>query len=66
MTTLGGRPLADFHGTATAAVAAAPANGVGMLGVWPGSGRSTCRCRTRILCSDSARGIARATGPAPR
>ena len=30
------RALADSHGTATATVAAAPANGVGMLGVWPG------------------------------
>jgi subtilisin family serine protease len=27
----------DLHGTATAAVAGAPANGVGMLGLWPGA-----------------------------
>ena len=27
----------DFHGTAVSTVAAAPANGVGMLGIWPGA-----------------------------
>jgi subtilisin family serine protease len=31
------RPVIDLHGTATAAVAGAPANGVGMLGLWPGA-----------------------------
>jgi subtilisin family serine protease len=59
---LGGVALGDFHGTATTTVAAAPQNGVGMLGIWPGArtlnvplpdGRG-------ITCADSARGIARA------
>jgi subtilisin family serine protease len=31
------RPVTNVHGTATASVAAAPANGVGILGVWPGA-----------------------------
>ena len=31
------RPLDSLHGTATAAVAAAPVNGVGIVGVWPGA-----------------------------
>jgi hypothetical protein len=36
-TSLGGQPVTNLHGTATAAVAAAPANGIGILGVWPGA-----------------------------
>ena len=35
--TLPGVPVTSSHGTATAAVAAAPLNGVGILGVWPGA-----------------------------
>src|SRR5436190_163243 len=31
------RPLTSLHGTATAAVAAAPVNGIGIVGVWPGA-----------------------------
>jgi hypothetical protein len=60
--TLGGTRLSDFHGTATATVAAAPANGVGMLGVWPGARALNVPLPNgqRILCSDSARAIARA------
>ena len=34
--TVGGQPLEDEHGTATAALAAAPTNGRGIEGVWPG------------------------------
>ena len=34
---LPGATLTSPHGTATAAVAAAPQNGVGMVGVWPGA-----------------------------
>jgi Subtilase family len=30
-------PVTDFHGTAVAAVAGAPQNGVGVVGVWPGA-----------------------------
>ena len=33
---VGGRPVDDEHGTATVAVAAAPTNGRGIEGVWPG------------------------------
>ena len=34
---LGNTPVTSPHGTATAAVAAAPQNGVGIVGVWPGA-----------------------------
>lgn len=34
---LPGVPVTSSHGTATASVAAAPQNGVGILGVWPGA-----------------------------
>ncbi|HEX6021754.1 MAG TPA: S8 family serine peptidase [Solirubrobacter sp.] len=34
---LGGGTVTSPHGTATAAVAAAPQNGVGIVGVWPGA-----------------------------
>ena len=37
VSTLGGLPLTNLHGTATAAVAAAPKNNIGILGVWPGA-----------------------------
>lgn len=43
-------PPTDSHGTAVAAVAGAPANGVGIIGVWPGM-----RVRNRLTdlsCSD--------------
>ncbi len=60
--TLGGTQLADFHGTATATIAAAPANGVGTLGIWPGARALNVPLPNgqQILCSDSARAIARA------
>ncbi len=60
--TLGGAPLADFHGTATATVAAAPANGVGMLGIWPGARTLNIPLPNgeNISCADSVRGIASA------
>ena len=62
ITTLGGPALGDFHGTATTTVAAAPLNGVGMLGVWPGARTLNVPLTDgqRITCADSARGIARA------
>ena len=56
------RPVRDFQGTANAAVAAAPANGIGIVGIWPASrvlGVALPDGR-RITCADSARGIARA------
>jgi Subtilase family len=62
ITTLGGAQLRDFHGTATATVAAAPANGVGILGVWPGARTLNVPLPNgaNITCADSARGIAAA------
>jgi hypothetical protein len=35
--TIPGTPVDNSHGTATMSVAAAPQNGVGILGVWPGA-----------------------------
>ena len=58
ITSLSGQPLTDLHGTATAEVAAAPANGVGTLGVWPGARALNVPLPPVIRCSDSARGIA--------
>jgi len=60
--TTGGAALKDLHGTATTTVAAAPANGVGMLGIWPGANVLNVPLPNgeRISCADSTRGIARA------
>ena len=59
--TLGGRPLDNLHGTATAAVAAAPRNGVGILGVWPGARALNVPLPPRRLtCAASSRGVQRA------
>ncbi len=57
--TLGGAQLANSHGTATATVAAAPANGVGTLGIWPGARALNVPLPdgNRITCAQSARGI---------
>ena len=56
--TLGTRPLDSLHGTATAAVAAAPQNGVGILGVWPGARALNVPLPPEALtCSASARGV---------
>jgi hypothetical protein len=61
MTTLGGRPVDNLHGTATASLAVAPANGVGILGVWPGARALNVPLPpARITCADSAGGIQRA------
>jgi Subtilase family len=51
-------PTTDEHGTAVTAVAAAPANGVGIVGVWPGM-------RVRLIpngktCGTAIQGISRA------
>jgi len=60
ITTAGGAAVSDFHGTATATVAAAPANGVGTLGVWPGARALNIALPDgqRITCADSSRAIA--------
>ncbi len=56
--TLGTRPLDNLHGTATAAVAAAPKNDVGILGVWPGARALNVPLPPNALtCSASARGV---------
>jgi hypothetical protein len=58
--TLGGIAVTEAHGTATASVAAAPQNGIGLTGLWPGARALNVPLRARITCSDSANGIARA------
>jgi hypothetical protein len=62
ITTAGGAALRDLHGTATATVAAAPSNGVGFLGIWPGARAENFPLPDgeAITCADSARGIAAA------
>jgi len=57
-----GRPIVDLHGTATAAVAGAPANGAGMLGLWPGARKLNVGTGDTegLTCGESVRGIARA------
>jgi len=66
-TSLGGQPVTNLHGTATASVAAAPANGVGILGVWPGARALNVPLSTAgasdndsFTCSASGQAIARA------
>ena len=58
--TLGGVPVTVAHGTATASVAAAPQNGVGLTGLWPGARILNVPLDANISCADSAKGIARA------
>src|SRR5206468_1615197 len=52
-------PATSEHGTATAAVAAAPINTIGMDGVWPGARavNSPLPNAEKITCEDSANGI---------
>jgi len=65
-TTLPGTPVTNLHGTATASVAAAPANGIGILGVWPGARALNVPLRTvpgtdgEISCDASAEAIGKA------
>jgi hypothetical protein len=61
VTTIRARPVGNLHGTATAAVAAAPKNDVGILGVWPGMRALNVSLPAEgVSCSDSAGGIAAA------
>jgi hypothetical protein len=60
ITTAPGGELINLHGTATAGVAAAPLNGVGFTGIWPGMRALNIPLPEQIGCSDSARGISRA------
>jgi hypothetical protein len=50
-------PLRDSHGTATTSVAAAPANGIGMIGVWPGARALNVPLPQEITCERSAEQI---------
>ena len=60
LSTLGGFPLESAHGTETAAIAAAPKNDVGILGVWPGMRAVNVALPNEIRCANSVTGIARA------
>jgi hypothetical protein len=60
VSTLGGLPVLSAHGTETAAVAAAPKNDVGILGVWPGMRALNVPLPEEIRCADSVSGISRA------
>jgi subtilase family protein len=53
-------PVFDEHGTATAAVAAAPVNGIGIVGVWPGMRTLNIASPETFTCADSAKAIDRA------
>jgi hypothetical protein len=56
--TIRDRPVTNVHGTATAAVAAAPKNDVGILGVWPGMrALNVSLPGDDVSCADSAGGI---------
>jgi hypothetical protein len=62
-TTIPGTPVTSSHGTATQAVAAAPQNGRGIVGVWPGARALNVPLATvpgtdgLIKCSTSGRAI---------
>jgi len=61
VSTSGDQPLVGLHGTATAAVAAAPANGIGILGLWPGArALNVALPPDRLTCAASAGGVQRA------
>ena len=47
-------PVTNSHGTATASVAAAPVNGVGIAGVWPGARAVNLPLPEHITCAHSA------------
>ena len=47
-------PVTNSHGTATASVAAAPANGLGVVGVWPGARALNVPLPEEITCARSA------------
>jgi subtilase family protein len=53
-------PVKSSHGTATASVAAAPVNGVGIVGVWPGARALNVPLPKSISCARSADRIATA------
>ena len=61
---VGAQPLGDEHGTATAAVAAAPTNGRGIEGIWPGM--ITTNFATDLTCGDIVRRIKAVVDPTDR
>jgi hypothetical protein len=52
-----GFPIVNPHGTATASVASASANGAGLSGVWPGARTLNVPLDENITCAESANGI---------
>ena len=46
--------VTNSHGTATASVAAAPVNGRGIVGVWPGARALNVPLPDQITCAQSA------------
>ncbi|HEX5621100.1 MAG TPA: S8 family serine peptidase [Solirubrobacteraceae bacterium] len=53
-------PITISHGTATASVAAAPQNGIGIVGVWPNARALNLPLPAEITCSRSANQIEKA------
>ncbi len=53
-------PVTNSHGTATTSVAAAPVNGLGIVGIWPGARALNVPLPDEISCSLSADQIAEA------
>jgi hypothetical protein len=47
-------PVTNSHGTATTSVAAAPVNGTGIAGIWPGARALNVPLPTEITCARSA------------
>jgi hypothetical protein len=62
LTMLSAAPVRDSLGTATASVAAAPANGVGILGIWPGMRvvSSPLPAASDVTCAQVTRRLRRA------
>jgi Subtilase family len=50
-------PVTNSHGTATASVAAAPVNGAGIVGIWPGARALNVPLPDEISCGRSAEQI---------
>jgi Subtilase family len=57
VSTVGNQPVVNEHGTATAAVAAAPSNQTGILGIWPGMRALNVALPGEITCADSVHGL---------
>ena len=50
-------PVTNAHGTATTSVAAAPVNGLGIVGVWPGARALNLPLSEELTCGERARQI---------